>query len=279
VKIYIALIIVLLGITASTNVGAVEPVYVKRKQELTGEYEKVAAPEIPPKIIFKKDPKYPIKFINTDIEGKVKVFFVIDAQGVPVQVQYIEATDLAFAQEAEDAVKEWRFKPALKSGLAVPSCVVAPITFSSKSSAQTKQALVERFLNAVDFVAGVKQGTLVTSKQAGLTTPLIDFVANAPIPHLQSYIAEVFSRHLSLAHVLAAIEFYESSTGRYIISIQKSQPKSQRIPLILSTEQAMVYNAFVETGAEEAFEKIVNDRRVWDEVIIELENKSATQFL
>lgn len=130
--IFFLFIIFSLSTTSCTKVNAVKAVHVERKHVLTGEYEHVAASDISPKLVFRKLPKYPEKFINSGIEGKVKVFFVVNAEGTPVQVQYIEATDLAFAQEAITAVKEWRFEPALKNGVAVPACVVAPITISSK---------------------------------------------------------------------------------------------------------------------------------------------------
>jgi len=115
-------------------VQVVRAIHVERKQELTGKYEHVAAPDTMPELISGGTPKYPEKFINSDVTGKVKVFFVVNEQGVPIQVQYIEATDLAFAEESIEAVKEWRFKPALKNGLPAPACMVAPITFIPKRS-------------------------------------------------------------------------------------------------------------------------------------------------
>ena len=131
-SIFVLFILLSLTATSCTKINGVKAVPVERKQELTGEYEHVAASDISPKLVFRKLPKYPKKFINSGIDGKVKVFFVVDAEGSPVQVQYIEATDLAFAEEAIAAVKEWRFEPALKNGVAVPACVVAPLTISSK---------------------------------------------------------------------------------------------------------------------------------------------------
>ncbi|WP_160277126.1 energy transducer TonB [Methylotenera sp. N17] len=133
-KINFALAFILLSLTAWASLNTVEAFPVKRKQVLTGEYTNVAASDKAPKVIFRINPIYPAKFINSGIEGRVKVFFVVDIQGIPVQVQYIEATDLAFAQEAINAVKEWRFEPALKDGVAVPACVVASIVFLSNAS-------------------------------------------------------------------------------------------------------------------------------------------------
>jgi len=131
-SIFVLFILLSLTATSCTKINVVKAFPVERKQVLTGEYEHVAASDISPKLVFRKLPKYPEKFINSGIDGKVKVFFVVDAEGAPVQVQYIEATDLAFAEEAIAAVKEWRFEPALKNGVAVPACVVAPLTISSK---------------------------------------------------------------------------------------------------------------------------------------------------
>jgi len=96
---------------------------------LTGEYEHVAASDTPPVPILRKQPVYPAVFRSSKTPGKAVIYFVVDAQGVPVQVQYIEATDLAFAESAIKAVSQWRFKPALKNGVAVPACMTIPLLF------------------------------------------------------------------------------------------------------------------------------------------------------
>lgn len=141
----------------------------------------------------------------------------------------------------------------------------------SQEEAELKQVLVERYLRAVDYVAPFKQGMLEESSRAGRTTPFIDFVVNTPTSTLEYHLSRVFSRHLTLPHALAIAEFYESPTGRYIIEAQKSQPQIRRTPLPFTSEQALVYRAFAQTGAEDAIAHITDDRKVWDEVMAELE--------
>lgn len=80
-------------------------------------------------------PKYPPQALRSGVEGSVSVRVEVDASGVPTDVKVVERTgersrDLDRA--VTDAVRRWRFEPAMKDGKAVAGAVVVPVEFRSE---------------------------------------------------------------------------------------------------------------------------------------------------
>ena len=61
------------------------------------------------------------------IGTSVQVEFVVDATGVPADLSVKSHVDDALAVAVLDAVKQWRFKPALREGAPVATKVVLPV--------------------------------------------------------------------------------------------------------------------------------------------------------
>ncbi|WP_051412637.1 energy transducer TonB [Pseudoxanthomonas sp. J35] len=77
-------------------------------------------------------PDYPRAALRAGQEGSVLLSISVDARGVPADVQVIQRSgdrsrDLDRA--AIEAVRQWRFEPALHEGKAVPSTVQLPVDF------------------------------------------------------------------------------------------------------------------------------------------------------
>lgn len=67
-----------------------------------------------PTLTSRVEPSYPIKELRDGVEGAVVVRFLVDPQGVPLQVSVNRSSGItAFDQAAVEAVKQWRFAPAL----------------------------------------------------------------------------------------------------------------------------------------------------------------------
>lgn len=80
-------------------------------------------------------PKYPPQALRSGVEGSVSVRVEVDATGVPTDVKVVERSgersrDLDRA--VTDAVRRWRFEPAMKDGKAVAGAVVVPVEFKSR---------------------------------------------------------------------------------------------------------------------------------------------------
>ncbi len=75
-------------------------------------------------------PEYPASALRSGQTGTVRVRVEVDAQGVPGAVVVVDRSgsrDLDRA--AVDAVKSWRFQPALRNGQAVPGVIEIPFDF------------------------------------------------------------------------------------------------------------------------------------------------------
>jgi protein TonB len=74
----------------------------------------------------------PVTVVSPSVESKyigisVELEFVVDATGKPADVSVKSITDEALATAVVDAVKQWRFKPAMVDGAPVATKVVLPV--------------------------------------------------------------------------------------------------------------------------------------------------------
>ncbi len=68
----------------------------------------------------------------------VQVEFVVDAMGKPADLKMKSDTDFALSAAITDAVKKWRFTPAMNNGVAVATKVSLPIRIVDDSLAGTR---------------------------------------------------------------------------------------------------------------------------------------------
>jgi protein TonB len=69
-----------------------------------------------PRAITQPPPPYPAEMRGKKVEGVVSVIFVVDASGKVSRPKVERSTHSAFDKPALDAVKQWRFEPAIKGG-------------------------------------------------------------------------------------------------------------------------------------------------------------------
>jgi protein TonB len=76
------------------------------------------------------EPTYPPTAYRAREEGSVLVSAQVDASGAPVSVDVARRSgSRALDQAAVEAVRQWRFEPAMRDGKAVASTVEVPVTF------------------------------------------------------------------------------------------------------------------------------------------------------
>ena len=76
----------------------------------------------PPVLIQEVPPVYPEKARQAGVEGRVIIEFLIDRDGVPRQLQVVEAPPGGWFEEAAlEAVAQWRYRPATRLGRPVES--------------------------------------------------------------------------------------------------------------------------------------------------------------
>jgi periplasmic protein TonB len=85
-----------------------------------------------PRAIFQAAPVYPASVRGSKIEGVVSVRFVVDATGKVVNPGVDKSTNPAFEKPALDAVKQWKFEPAVRAGQRVSCKMRVPIRFQPR---------------------------------------------------------------------------------------------------------------------------------------------------
>lgn len=82
-----------------------------------------------PRLLAQVSPLYPSEMRGKKVEGLVSVVFVVDADGKVSNARVEESSHAAFEKPALDAVKKWKFEPALRAGQRVPKKMRVPIRF------------------------------------------------------------------------------------------------------------------------------------------------------
>lgn len=83
-----------------------------------------------PRAIFQAAPVYPGG--KRALEVVVSIVFVVDTTGKVINPRVEKSTDPAFEKPAIDAVKQWKFEPAIKAGQRVSCKMRVPIRFQPR---------------------------------------------------------------------------------------------------------------------------------------------------
>jgi protein TonB len=83
--------------------------------------------------IFQSPPNYPADLRQRKVEGVVTLVFVVDPEGRVLDPKVERSSDPAFDAPALEAVRRWKFEPAVRNGEKVPSKLRIPIRFSLSS--------------------------------------------------------------------------------------------------------------------------------------------------
>jgi len=79
-------------------------------------------------------PTYPPEAMRANVQGRVLMEAVVQADGTVGEVRVVRSLDRKFGVDdaAVRAVKEMRFAPALKDGVAVPVLTSMELSFAAK---------------------------------------------------------------------------------------------------------------------------------------------------
>jgi TonB family protein len=93
-----------------------------------------AADIVPAKIIYRKPPVYPAKARaeKNTVDGPCVLEMTVGVDGVPTNVHVVKSLRADYDQSAMDAVREWRFAPAMKDGRPVAAETHVEINYSIK---------------------------------------------------------------------------------------------------------------------------------------------------
>lgn len=90
----------------------------------------VTKPIRPPKLRSQVAPIFPANLRRAGISGTAVVKFVVNTVGIPEDIQVASTSDQAFGIAAVEAVRQWRFEPAMADGQPVRYTLQVPIQFN-----------------------------------------------------------------------------------------------------------------------------------------------------
>lgn len=82
------------------------------------------------KVIYKVEPSYTEEARNKKIEGSVLLGLTIDHDGLPQNIQIKRSLEPSLDQAAVEAVRKWRFLPAIKDGQPVSMWITVEMNFT-----------------------------------------------------------------------------------------------------------------------------------------------------
>jgi len=92
-------------------------------------FERITPGIKPPKAIHSPDPKFPDLPPDAEGRGIVVMLVGVDTKGRVQAVRVLRSDEKAFEQSAVATVRKWKFKPAERSGQAVPVQVTVEMKF------------------------------------------------------------------------------------------------------------------------------------------------------
>jgi periplasmic protein TonB len=92
-----------------------------------------AAFDVRPVPVKTPPPEFPFEMKRGGVSGVVAVRIVIDETGSVAECEVAKSTHVEFELPAIRAVKNWKFKPAERGGVAVRASVVIPIKFTQET--------------------------------------------------------------------------------------------------------------------------------------------------
>ena len=82
-----------------------------------------------PKVLFQADPEYSEEARKAKYQGTCVLWLVVGADGKPRDIRVQRTLGLGLDEKAIEAVKTWRFEPALKDGKPVAVQINVEVSF------------------------------------------------------------------------------------------------------------------------------------------------------
>ena len=109
------------------------------KERLDGSEKAYGDGDRKAKLIYKVEPEYTADAREKKIEGSVLLGVTIDHDGVPQNPQIKKSLYPSLDQSAIDAVRKWRFEPAIKNGQPVSMYITVEVYFRPEYSPQDQK--------------------------------------------------------------------------------------------------------------------------------------------
>jgi protein TonB len=82
-----------------------------------------------PRVIYQPDPTYSEEARNAKRQGSCGVELIVGSDGKPRNIRIVRSLGFGLDEKAIEAVKQWKFEPAMKDGIPVPVQINTEISF------------------------------------------------------------------------------------------------------------------------------------------------------
>jgi protein TonB len=83
----------------------------------------------PPVVIYSVDPEFSEEARKAKFSGNVEVYLIVDASGNPSHVRVVRGVGMGLDEKAVDAVRQYKFKPAMQNGKPVAVDLYIDVNF------------------------------------------------------------------------------------------------------------------------------------------------------
>lgn len=145
----------------------------------------------PPRVTYSPNPEYSEKARSTGYQGVCVLWLIVGTDGVPHDIKVTRPLGLGLDEKAIEAVRQWRFSPAMKDGVPVPVQINVEVSFrlfgfsgskfqklfekADAGDAKAQYELSQAFLSGHDLPKNESQGFAYLEKAANQGLPKAQF--------------------------------------------------------------------------------------------------------
>lgn len=118
-------VVLILGVASALYVG----IAVAQGDDEVERVYKVGEGVTPPAPIHSPNPQYSKQARHAKLEGVCVLWMIVGADGLPRDIRVQRTLGLGLDEKAIEAVKKWKFKPAMKDGKPVAVRVSVQVNF------------------------------------------------------------------------------------------------------------------------------------------------------
>lgn len=185
-----------------------------------------------PRPTYDPNPEYSEQARNLGYDGTCVVWLVVDANGLPRDIRVVRALGMGLDDKALEAVRQWRFTPAMKGDTPVAVQINVEVTFHLHGQGNEKPKLFQK-ANAGDAKAQFEIAQILLSdpylaKDDSKGFGYLEKAAKQGLPPAQFAMGDYFSSHKN--DLLNAYVWYAlARKNRYKESDQKLKDLAEKM--------------------------------------------------
>jgi TonB family protein len=186
----------------------------------------------PPRPISMPDPEFSEQARAAGYEGTCVLWLVVDAEGMPQKIKVARALGMGLDDKAIEAVRQWKFTPAMKDGTPVAVQVNVEVSFRLYGQGDKKPKLFQK-ANAGDAKAQFEISQILLSdpylaKDDSKGFAFLEKAAKQGLPPAQFAMGDYFSSHKNDL-VTAYVWYALARKNRYKESDQKLKDLAEKM--------------------------------------------------